>query len=271
MVKFLLLFLLLFGFVKADLLNEKIQNIIGEKNYLSKKRFINILFKNEDEFYNENGIDIIKVMKKLKANNLLKLKYNYPQEINISFYTSQNYPTIFIKTVQDALNSMGYGYVLTNQATRDENGFLFKVSLKTESAIDPVLFENELKKRGSFITDIQKLSQTSWQYNIDISNIQILTENIKPNSLAKLKKPLEPYWLNVQNSSKLKIKSSRGNSWHPYIVFYDQYLNIIDVVSQDKISYNISLKIPNNAKYAKISDLYTLDNIKRGLNVSILY
>jgi len=31
----------------------------------------------------------------------------------------------------------------------------------------------------------------------------------------------------------------------------------------------VSLSIPSQTKYIKITDLYTLDNIKRGLNVMI--
>ena len=271
MVRFLLLLLFVFSFIKADLLDDKIQNLVGDTTYISQKRFINIIFKSRDSFYNYGNLDILKVVKKLKANNLLNLQYTSPQEVTINFFTTQNYPIIFIKVIQNALNSMGYGYILTNKATRDENGFSFKVTLKTETAIDPVLFAQELKKRGCNIEDIQRYSDTSWQYDIDISQIKLLVKDIKPNQKIKLKKPLEPYWLSVENRDKLILKSYRNNSWYPYIVFYDQYLNIIDVFSQDKISYNASLKIPNDAKYAKISDIYTLDNIKRGLIVTILH
>ena len=51
--------------------------------------------------------------------------------------------------------------------------------------------------------------------------------------------------------------------------FYDKDLKIIDNYTKERKSYNVSLKIPSGAKYVKIGDLYTLENIKRGLKIKI--
>ena len=76
-------------------------------------------------------------------------------------------------------------------------------------------------------------------------------------------------WLDVEKAKSLALSSSRSNSWHPYIVFYDRDLRILDTISKELKSYNERVTIPRDTKYVKISDIYTLENLKRGLSIYI--
>jgi predicted RNA-binding protein associated with RNAse of E/G family len=59
------------------------------------------------------------------------------------------------------------------------------------------------------------------------------------------------------------------NHWHPYIVFYDKHLNILKIIKKDNIFKTFNTNIPKGTNYIKITDLYMLLNIKRGLSVII--
>jgi SepF-like predicted cell division protein (DUF552 family) len=46
-------------------------------------------------------------------------------------------------------------------------------------------------------------------------------------------------------------------------------LKVVATISKELKSYNESLSSPKDAKYVKISDIYTLENLKRGLSIYI--
>ncbi len=269
MVRIFIILSLLLSFASANSIDDELKNILGQNSYLSKKKFLNILFKDERKFYIGNEVDLHKLLSIIKKNNLLPLDFKTSRDLHLSFATEQNSPLIFMKMIQNSLNALGYSTPSTQKAMRDSSGYLWKVTLKTSSAIDPVLFAQELKKHGCHITQVKRYSKSNWRYNIDISNIDIVPENTLYNKKIRLKKPLNPYWIDIENAKSMTINSYKSNSWHPYIVFYDRDLNILDNISKERKSYNEQFSIPRNAKYVKISDIYTLENIKRGLSIYI--
>lgn len=269
MVRIIVVLSLLLSFLNANALQNELGNILGQNAYLAKKKFLNIIFKDEQKFYIGSEVDIHKVLSTLKENNLINIDFKKSRELHLSFATQQNNPLIFMKMIQNTLNTLGYNTPSTQKVMRDTSGFMWKVTLKTSSAIDPLLFVNELTKQGCYISKIKRYSKTNWRYNINISDIDIVPKVTEFNKKIYLKKPLNPYWIDVENSKTIVLSSSRGNSWHPYIVFYDRNLKVLDTVSKELKSYNEMLSIPQDAKYVKISDIYTLENLKRGLSIYI--
>jgi hypothetical protein len=255
--------------LQANSIRSELENILGQKTYIAKKKFLNILFKDRQKYLLGDQVDIHKVLETLKENNLIHLAFKKNRELYLSFATKQNNPLIFIKMIQNSLNALGYSVPTTQKVMRDSSGFLYKVSIKTSSAVDPVLLSNELNKQGCYISKMKRYSKTNWRYNIDIKNIDIVQEDTPFKTKIKLKRPLNPYWIDIEGAKNLILNSSRVNSWHPYIVFFDRDLNILDTISKERKSYNEKLTVPRSAKYVKISDIYTLENIKRGLSIYI--
>jgi len=214
-------------------------------------------------------VDILKVLQTLKDNKLLDLRFKETKTLQLSFATINKKPLLFVKTMKDVLNSMGYNHTLTTKAARDESGFLWKVTIQSASMIDPLLLAKELRKRGGYLTSIKRYSKDTWRYNVSIARAHLKVTPVPFNQTVSLRKPLNPYWVNVEGARAVILDSKNGNIWHPYIVFYDKDLKIIDNYTKERKSYNISLKIPSGAKYVKIGDLYTLENIKRGLKIKI--
>jgi hypothetical protein len=135
--------------------------------------------------------------------------------------------------------------------------------------IDPVTLSSQIYKSGLIIKDIVKNSQNSWHFDIDSFYAKIsCTKVVDSGEELKIDKPLKDIFIKVLNSNEVIIKSDRKDSWYPYIVLYTRDLQIIDIKKLDKIHKDLIIELPNNTSYIKISDLYTLSNIKRGLTIS---
>ncbi len=269
MVKISLLSLLFVLTLKAASLEESVVHILGKKSLIQNKGLISVIFKDESKFKTRGRVDLLKVTKTLKENDLLDLKFPSTTKIKLNFATKQNEALLFVKLIKDTLISLGYNHPLTTMAIRDKGGFLWQITLNTSKMIDPYSLVKELEKRNAVVTDIIRYSKSNYRYNIDTSNTHLKTVALEPNQETKLKKPLHPYWIDVEGAKSITLKSLGGNNWHPYIIFYDHDLKIITNYTKERKSYNITLKIPSNAKYIKISDLYALINLKRGLIVKI--
>ncbi len=269
MVKYLLSFVLLTTLVFGSSIGKEVENIIGPRSFAAQKGLISVLFKKRTNFLKGSQVDIYRVLETLKKNHLLDLNLQETKTLQLSFATTGERTLFFVKTIKDVLNAMGYNHTLTSKALRDESGFLWKVDLRSAAVIDPLLLAQELQKRGAYISSIKRYSKDNWRYNINIDRAHLQVQTIPYNEKVTLKKPLKPYWINVSGARSLSIDSRNGNIWHPYIVFYDDSLRILDNYTKERKSYNVSLKIPRHTAYVKISDLYTLEDIKRGLKIHI--
>ena len=277
MVKFFLSLLMLCSFAFAqdeavleevntqeDPLTTKIKSFLSEKTYEENKGFINVIFDPKSAFYQNDRVDAVKVVQTLKENGLLKLFFKKPQEFRLNFKTNGS-PLFFVKLMGDTLRSIGYYRYVTTASTLDASEFTWSINLTSEYATDPLVLQTQLHKSGCDIIDIEKNAQKEWTYVIDISNAKLNVQVLENAQETKLKRSLYAHWLNVSQIRQLKIKSSRRNSWYPYIAYYDSSLHLVKILKRDKIYREILLNIPKNAVYIKISDLYTLKNVRDAL------
>ncbi len=264
------LFIIIFSsFLWGYSFEKEIISLIGKENYYSNRGLINLLFKDKEKFLQGNKTDLAQISKVLEENNLLNLKLGKISDIELSFATKQKNSLLFVKIVKEVLSSIGYSNTLTKKAIKDSSGFLWTISLRTRTMIDPYQIVKEFSKRGAIVERIKRNSKFSYRYDVDIFDAKVNAISPPPNQALRLKKPLKPYWIDVYGAKSIKIVSLGGNRWHPYIVFYDSNLKIIDNYTKERKSYNISIKIPRGARYIKISDLYTLQNIKRGMKITV--
>lgn len=280
MVKIFLSFLLLVTFAYAletpentevkhseNLLITKIKGFLNEKTYANNSEFINVIFDPQSNFYKNDRVDIVKVVQTLKENGLLKLYFKKPKELHLNFKTSGS-PLFFVKLMGDTLRDIGYYRYVTTASNLDATEFTWNISLRSEYATDPLVLEQELLKSGCHVIDIKRESKTEWTYVVDISNAYLNVPTLEADTKMTLKRSLDAHWLNVSKVKKLKIKSSWVNRWYPYIAYFDASLHLLKVVKIEKVQHRLSLSIPQNAKYMKISDLYTLKNIRDELILS---
>jgi len=267
LVKLFFVFYFFINALNATLLEEKIESFIGIKEYNIQKNLIHVLFKNESLFFkNDGSVDDLKVLDQLKDSGLLKLFFKAPQELNLSFFTKDS-PLIFMRVINDSLASMGYNYYLTKEIKKNSDGFLWEINLSTEHLIDPIYFTDRLKERGCVVDKINKENKNKWFYSINTENITISAIAMEADVTTKLKKPIKPYWINIEDMKSISLRTRLADKWHPDVVFFDEKLNIVKDYRKDEVINAIKIKVPDSAKYVKINDLYTLDNIKRGMSV----
>ena len=246
---------------------KEIENIVGKNTYIANKKIIKTLFKQQNQFYTKGHLDYAKVLNVLKNNHLLNVKISRSTAINLSFATRQRHPVAFIKLIKSTLNELGYSRIDIQKVIQDGSGFMYKVVVYSDSAPDPIMIVDSFAKKNASVVKIKRYSISSWRYFVDLSHLDLVYKNLPYKKKIRLPKPLEPYWIDVSNVKVLVINSANTNRWHPKIVFYDRFLNIVNNISKDIKSYNIRLEVPRNASYMKVSDLYTLDNINRGLTI----
>ncbi len=274
MVKFFLVVLLACSSIFAANLDSnqtisidaKIESILGSSTYNSNKDFINIIFEPKSAYYNDNRLDIVKVVQTLKDNGLLNLFFDKPRTITMSFSTDGS-PIFFVKLMSDTLRSIGYYRYITKESHMNPSEFVWSIELTSEYAIDPTVLRKELNKRGCDIVDISSESPTSWSYRVDMKNAHLNVLKLLSTDIINLERSIYEKWLDVSAVKKIIISSNYGNNWYPYISFYDRSLRILKVNKIDNKTTKISIEIPADTVYIKISDLYTLKNIKNGLNI----
>jgi len=265
MVKiFLLLFLtftLSFSQDNDKIVLDKIQTLISNKAFVQNKAYIKIIFADSLNYFINNEIDSVKLIEKLKEHGLINLFFKTPRELVLNFETNGE-PLFFVKIMGDTLRNIAYYRYVTQESNLQNKIFKWTISLNSEYATDPIILQKELFKSGCRITDVRRNSATDWTYIIDMQNAYINTQKLQSKVEVKLKRSLYAYWLNVESIKQLTIESSYKNNWYPYIAFYDKSLKLLRVLKKDRRRSKISLRISQNTKYVKISDMYTLKNIK---------
>ncbi len=250
-------------------LNDKIKSYIGEAKYQTQKNLMHVLFAQEQNFMKRNGeVDSLKVIALLKKNGLLKLIYDKPIHLKLAFRT-QDDPIIFLKIINESLESMGYNYFLTNNALRDNSGFVWEIYLQTEHVVDPVAFGAALELRGCSVSNVVKNDDHYWFYDINSQNAYLSARKVEVGINTNLGKPLKPYWINIEGSKEINVNAHAGDKWFPDIVFFDKDLHVLADIKSDESAKQMKLKVPSGALYLKISDTFMLENIKRGLSLQV--
>ncbi|MDD3341991.1 MAG: hypothetical protein PHR87_00265 [Sulfurospirillaceae bacterium] len=249
------------------LLDEKIKSYIGGTKYETQKNLINVLFARSEEFVKANGtIDSIKVITVLKQNGLLKLLYDNPVHLRLAFRTMQD-PIIFLKIINETLESMGYNYFLTNNALRDSTGFVWEIYLQTEHIVDPVAFAKALELRGCSVNNVINNDNHYWFYDINSENAYLSAKELEISISTNLGKPLKPYWVRAKGLKEITISAHAGDKWFPHVVFFDENLHVINAIKSVESMKNLKVKVPEGTSYLKLSDTFMLENIKHGLTV----
>lgn len=271
-IKVILTLLLSVGilFANPKSVDYQIISLLGAQDYKINQKLIQRLFKNPLEFMDEAGNpNIYKISQVLKQNGLLKLAFASPMELEVSFEIAGN-PMAFTSALYDILGTMGYYYFLVKQSVLDNHSYKFVLSMNTEYAIDPILLQERLKEYGYMALKIEKQSLNQWVYEIKESNFQYPKAILlNPNEEKEQANLSGEYWYQVSQGSTLGIVSSNAILWYPKIVFFDSNLRVLEIFFQEKAVQAIKVKIPKNAVFIKISDIYLPLTIKSGLVVEL--
>lgn len=264
---FVFLFIIIFGLQKLsatedDALIKKAKSFIDPKLFSKDKTYLETLFFPKTDFYDLNDkVDSVKVIQTLKNSGIINLFFKKPSEMTVTFKTD-GATMLFVKIMSDSLRNIGYYKYITKESSIKDKEFMWKISLVAEYATDPVVLSSELDKSGCKIVDIVRESPTDWTYVIDMKNAKLDVKKLSNAEEVSLKRSLYAYWLDVSKIKNLEIISSDRNNWYPYIAYYDKSLMLLRVVKQDEKKRKMHFEIEDGVHYIKISDIYTLKNIK---------
>ena len=247
-------------------IQEKIQALLGEEQYRRNENFIHILFEQSDEYIIQERIDVVKIVDTLKENGLLKLFFEKPRNLNLTF-TSNGNSLYFVKLMSESLRSLGYYRYITKKSQLDESGFHWQISLKTEYVTDPLLLRDALAKQHCEILDINRSSEDSWNYIIDMSQAHLDLPALHHKENLMLGRSHNAHWLDVSKVKRVTLISQGKNNWFPNVAFYDKTMHLLKVYKRDKKSWKITFNLPKGCNYIKIDDLYSLKNIREGIKV----
>ena len=263
-----LILIITFSVLLSANLDMKVKDLLGNSDYNTHKNLINHIFSNEANFYTNNQIDYTKIIQELSNNGVLKLNLPSTQNISITFNVNK-YPKKSSKNLGDILRALGQHNFIVQEEIVVNNNLKWTIQVKTAAAISPLRLSQELQSINCRIVDIKREGDYNWNYSIDTSDSSVYrAEDLINNKELSLKKPLKPYMIKVSNTKVITIKSSSGNIWYPNVVFYDEALNIIGIYEENSLHKSLRLEVPNNTKYIKIDDLYTLANMKQGINIT---
>jgi len=267
LVKFLFSALLLIASLQAEQsILERVSALMEPKDLKTHKNLIDIVFKDQSKFLRNGRLDSVKVASTLKENGLLNLFFGKPTKIYLDFETGGN-ALFFTKLINDALRSLGYYRYLNLKASSSEQSFERSIMINSEYAPDPVLFSKILEKIGCTIVNISRANKAHWKYEIDISNAKLNVPSINGSEKLKLRQSRDDYWLRLNNIKKIRLQSIQGNNWYPYVTFYDKNLHLLHIYKKDERTKKITFALPKDTVYIKISDIYQLANLRKGLNV----
>lgn len=258
-------FILCLQLLWGDVLDEKIKNLIGEKNYQVNANFIQNIFRDKSLFYTNGGINMKNVVQALKNNGLLILKFSSPLEVQLNF-VARTSPVLLTRTINDILSSMGYAFFNVQKADYNNGITSLSFVFVTEHTPDLSIIMSELEKRGIRCIDIKHQNAQNWEYLLEIDNPQIPNARLLlTNQPLVLRDVSGQYWLSLQTQGKIKI--SAQSKWYPRIVLYDRNLRILDSISSQDSKTSVSVKVPQGVSFVMITDGNNPMNLRNGINV----
>ncbi len=268
MVNKLILFSLLSSLLFADSLLQKVQSLMDEETYSSHSKLISLLFEDEASFMKSSSVDMVKVATTLEENGLLTLALPSARQIELSFEYGGENPLFFMKLMTDTLRNMGLTFVLTKSAKLDKEGFVWTVTFEAKTVPDPVLLAKRLERYYASVTDLERLDAARWRYRIDMSGAKIAAKPIQAGESLKIVRPIRPVWMDVSGVKRLIIRELPGSHWYADVVVYDKMLHILSMKQSDTRTRYLSLRLPADAAYVKISDRFTLENLRSGVKLT---
>jgi len=251
------------GLFANDFLDNKFIQLMEKDKIVANKKLLDILFENN------NSKDIMQTVKILKQNGLLKIFYQTPQKLKVRFIFN-NKAIMGIKTINEILNKLGYQYFITNQLEKDKDTIKYTIEYSSQHIIDPVALSDGLKKYDIKINNIIK-DKKNWIYYLDMDNPTIYhSVDINDTLVHNFKNPNGEFWVTTKaNQSIVELSSKSNNIWHPYVVFFDKDLKILKIFKRKNIRKKVVLKVPDNNRYIKITDLYSSQNLNNGILIAL--
>lgn len=244
---------------------ELAQNLTGNENEAK----LRLLFADKDytdEFGRAKWDEITRI---LKMNALLNTTLPSSREISLIFRAKSD-ATLFIKIINEALNQAGFVYFTPINFNAKNAEKLYKISVQTRYILDPASFYSILRQNAVLIKNIKRLNDYDYEYELDFTHAQLKPNTqVGINHAVRLNRPLRDYIIRLHGATSINARASSLDNWFPKVLFLDKNLNLLKATLSQKKQNRYSSDVPSGAFYVIISDNYSLDNIRRGLEIQL--
>lgn len=254
--------------LSAQVVLEKVRSLMDEERYSSHVKLLSLLFEDEEAYMKSSSVDMVKVAATLEENGLLSLDLPTVQKVEMTFEYGGENPLFFLKLMNDTLRNIGLSFILTKEATLDKEGFVWKILFEAKSVPDPVLLAKRLERNGAEVLDLERIEANRWRYRIGMQSARIDAKPILPGESLKVVRPIRPVWMDVGRIKRLVIREMPGSHWYPDVVVYDKMLHILSMKQSETRTRYLNLRLPSDAAYVKISDRFTLENLRSGVKLT---
>jgi len=231
-----------------------IKNILGEETFNKYENLIQSSI--------EKNASLKDTLIFLKGSGLINLYFNKIKTIHPTFVFINNNPIFNTKTLYSTLTEIGYYNFYPIKIIKNHN-YTITLEITSQNYIDPLVLLNQLNIKGCVLFNIKK--EQNFTYYISCNKEKLInTASLKENTQI-LHNINGIYWIKTNGFKKIEISTSKYDFWHPYIVFYDTNLNILNIISTSNLLRKKILNIPQKCKYIKVTDSFTKENVKRGL------
>lgn len=238
-------------------------------NNPSKNSQLELLFSNNSYTDNNGNCDIAKISQILKTNSLITLTLPNPKTLRLNFKAKAD-EVMFFKILSDVLTDAGYIYFIPTDLILREGNIDYTIQVESQYILDSGTLYKLLKADSVYIDNVKRVGVYDYEYDLNFTQAILKTNiDLKLNTPKLLEKPLKDYVLHLKNATRLIIDANDLDNWFPKIFFLDKNLNLIKAVKSKNKNNHFSELIPNGAIYAIISDMYSLDNIRRGLKITL--
>ncbi|MCX2682718.1 hypothetical protein OQH60_01685 [Campylobacter sp. MIT 21-1685] len=245
---------------------ELAKNLLNDPSKNSK---LQLLF-SDSSYEDENGnLDLNQISRLLKTNSLLNLTLPSPQSFKLNFKAKAD-AVLFFKILNDVLNDAGYVYFIPTDLILRDGRIDYTIQVQSQYILDPGTFYMLLKANSVYIENVKHTDAYTYEYDLNFDNVKLSSNiNLALNTPKSLEKPLKDYVFSLQGAKSIFIQSNAADNWFPKLLFLDKNLNLIQAVENKVKTTQFSQSIPNAAIYVIVSDMYSLDNIRRGLSITL--
>ena len=241
-------------------------DIATSANALSNGRGAQISLENLEQ---DGSLNVGELVSRLKQSGSFDSASFNSNSLNLKFTSQEKVPSaLFVKSINLALEDANISVARVN-SLKNGNEISYGILALKSGGIDPNLLNFTLSKSGFKILGFDRVDG-NLEIFLDAKKMNLKAISVNFNEETPLLKSGGTYLVDVAGASGLNIISNEPNKWVPLVRIYDRNLNQIDVKKENQIRSSYSIRLPNDAKYALISDNNDINNIKNEIIIKLI-
>jgi len=244
------------------------KGMLDERTVAGHQRLLRLLFSRDADFRTAEGYDVGKIAAVLKENGLLRTALPVEKEITVTFQSKEGAsPTLFLKVVGGGLLQLGVPAPLTKEALYDGSRYRWQVVYKSASLPDPQALQMALSRYGADLRDARLDDKGDWLFVVDTRHAVLPVPRLKAGESRRTVRPVRPVWFDVSAIGSVTFREMPGSHWYPSVTVYDKMLHVLSVKRPRQRTRYLRLRLPREARYVKVTDRFSLENLRNGLRV----